>query len=111
MHTLHESTHALATLADTGIGALQVIGTGKLNIAGTPVIAELRTALAQLAGRRDLRVLVLRGSGDDAFIGGADFGEMARLNPTTATSFITQLAGLCDAVAAMPVPPIARIAG
>ena len=56
-------------------------------------------------------MLVLRGSGDDAFIGGADIGEMARLNPTTATSFITQLAGLCDAVAAMPVPVIARIAG
>ena len=56
-------------------------------------------------------MLVLRGSGDDAFIGGADIGEMARLNPTTATSFITQQAGLCDAVAAMPVPVIARIAG
>ena len=35
MHTLHDSTHALATLADTGI----------LNIVGTAVIAELRTAL------------------------------------------------------------------
>ena len=46
MPTLHDSTHALATLADTGIGALQVIGTGKLNIVGTAVIAELRTALA-----------------------------------------------------------------
>jgi enoyl-CoA hydratase/carnithine racemase len=56
-------------------------------------------------------VLVLRGSGDRAFIGGADIGEMVTLTPATAEAFITRLAGLCDAVAEVPVPVIARIAG
>lgn len=111
MNTLHQSGHALATLDDSGVGTLQVTGKGALNIIGTAVIYELRAALAQLAGRPDLRVLVLRGSGDKAFIGGADIGEMVGLTPTTAAAFITRLAGLCEAVAEMPVPVLARLAG
>lgn len=111
MITLHQSGHALATLDDSGIGTLQVTGNGALNIIGTAAIDELRAALAQLAGQPDLRVLVLRGRGDKAFIGGADIGEMAGLTPSTAAAFITRLAGLCEAVAEMPVPVVARLAG
>ncbi|MGL6112829.1 MAG: enoyl-CoA hydratase-related protein, partial [Rubrivivax sp.] len=111
MQTVHQSRHALATVDESGIGTLQLRDAGALNIVGSVAIGELRAALQSLAAWPGLRVLVLRGSGERAFIGGADIAEMATLTPATAEAFITRLAGLCDAVADMPVPVIARIAG
>lgn len=111
MQTLHHSRHAHATLDDAGIGTLTLTDAGRLNIIGSAAIAELRDALALLSARADLRVLVLRGSGERAFIGGADIGEMATLSPATAEAFIGRLAGLCDAVGQVPVPVIARLNG
>ncbi len=111
MTTLHESRHALAAVDAQGVGTLQLQDAGKLNIVGSAAMAELCDALQRLAAHPDLRVLVLRGSGERAFIGGADIGEMAGLTPATAATFITRLAGLCDAVAQMPVPVIARLQG
>jgi enoyl-CoA hydratase len=111
MPILYESPHALATLDASGVGTLQLAEAGALNIVGTAAINGLRAALQVLAERADLRVLVLRGSGDKAFIGGADIGEMVALTPATAPDFIANLAALCDAVADLPVPVIARISG
>jgi enoyl-CoA hydratase/carnithine racemase len=111
MHTVHVSPHAQATIDASGIGTLQLRDAGKLNIVGSAAIADLCDALRLLAGEPALRVLVLRGSGESAFIGGADIGEMVGLTPATAATFITRLAGLCEAVAQMPVPVIARIPG
>jgi enoyl-CoA hydratase len=111
MPTLHQSRHALAMLDEAGIGTLALTDAGRLNIIGSAAIAELRSALALLSARPDLRVLVLRGSGERAFIGGADIAEMAGLTPATAEAFIARLAGLCDAVAQVPVPVIARLSG
>jgi len=108
---VHEAPHALATLDAAGIGTLQLLDAGKLNIVGSAAIGDLGGALQALAALPELRVLVLRGSGDNAFIGGADIAEMAGLTPATAEAFITRLSSLCDAVAQMPVPVIARIPG
>lgn len=111
MQTVHRGRHALATLDAAGIGQLTLTDAGALNIIGSAAMQDLCTALALLRDHADLRVLVLRGSGDRAFIGGADIGEMAALTPAAARTFITQLAGLCDAVATLPVPVIARLGG
>jgi enoyl-CoA hydratase/carnithine racemase len=111
MHTVHSSRHALATLDAAGVGTLQLRDAGALNIIGSAAIAELRAALAALSALPQLRVLVLRGSGERAFIGGADIAEMATLNAATADAFITRLAGRCDAVGEVPVPVLARLAG
>ena len=111
MPTLHQSPHALVTLDAAGIATLTLTNAGPLNIVGTPAIRDLCAALQVLVAEPDLRVLVLRGSGDKAFIGGADIAEMVNLTPATAPDFIRALAGLCDAVADMPVPVIARLSG
>jgi enoyl-CoA hydratase len=103
--------HAQVDIDAAGIGTLQLTDAGALNIVGTPQIDDLRAALAWLSAQAGLRVLVFRGSGDKAFIGGADIGEMAHLTPATARLFIRNLAALCDAVAAVPVPVIARLSG
>ena len=111
MQTIHDSRHALATLDAAGIATLQLRDAGKLNIVGSAAIDGLCAALHQLAALPELRVLVLRGESERAFIGGADIGEMAQLTPATAKVFISRLAALCDAVMQVPVPVIARIPG
>ncbi len=102
--------HAI-TVDDQGIATLTIAGRKALNIIGTPEITTLTATLQQLAADPALRVLVLRGRDDQAWIGGADIHEMAALTPETATVFITRLKDLCEAIRLFPVPVIARLAG
>lgn len=111
MQTVHDTRHALATFDAAGIGTLCLRDAGALNIVGRAAIGELTQALHTLGAEPRLRVLVFRGAGERAFIGGADIGEMATLTPQSAPAFIRALAGLCEAVRALPVPVIARLAG
>ena len=111
MPNLFESEHALAHVDGLGIATLTLTGAGPLNIVGSSAIAHLCAALAALSADPELRVLVLRGSGDKAFIGGADIGEMVGLSPATAPAFISALAGLCNAVVSFPAPVLARLSG
>jgi enoyl-CoA hydratase/carnithine racemase len=84
----------------------------KLNVLNTSLMEGFMTALAQLSARDDLRVVVLTGAGDAAFVGGADVNEMARLDgPEAARAFISHVHGCCAAVRDCPVPVIARIGG
>ncbi|OWT66345.1 enoyl-CoA hydratase [Candidimonas nitroreducens] len=94
-----------------GIGVLTITAAGALNILSTPVISDLRIALERLACNRELRTLIFRGSGDRAFVAGADIAEMATLNEPRARLFISNLRDLCNAVRHFPVPVIARIPG
>ncbi|MFP5406163.1 MAG: enoyl-CoA hydratase, partial [Gammaproteobacteria bacterium] len=64
-----------------------------------------------LAKSSEVRCVVLRGTGDRAFVAGADIKEMGSLTPDSARDFIDNLRGLCEAVRHHPVPVIARLAG
>jgi enoyl-CoA hydratase/carnithine racemase len=105
-----ESHHAVVTLA-AGVATLTLTNAKSMNILGTPAILEMTAALEALRSSEVVRVLVLRGTGDKAFIGGADIHEMAGLTPPTAEAFITRLKNLCEAVRSFPAPVIARLSG
>ena len=96
---------------DRGVYTATITNAKSLNILGTPVLNSVLQALVWLAGRADARCLVLRGSGEKAFIGGADIYEMADLDPEGGRAFISGLRDLCEAVRAIPVPTVARISG
>ncbi len=104
-------SEAPATIDADGIATLTVHGAKSMNIIGSAEIRALTDALARLRAEPGLRVLVLRGQGDKAFIGGADIAEMAVLEPANAEAFITRLKNLCDAVRDFPVPVVARLSG
>jgi enoyl-CoA hydratase/carnithine racemase len=55
--------------------------------------------------------VVLRGAGGRAFIGGADIGVMAELDPMSARAFIRRIHDCCKALRALPVPVVACIEG
>ena len=83
----------------------------RLNILNSELIRQLTSALKALIQKEELRVVVLTGAGDRAFIGGADVKEMAELDKASAKDFITRLHDACAAVRNIPVPVIARISG
>ncbi len=71
----------------------------------------LANSVAQAAAQPKVRVVVVTGAGNRAFIGGADINEMAGLDQTTAKDFISNLHQACRAIRNAPVPVIARIQG
>jgi len=83
----------------------------RLNILNSELIRQLTEAINSLADNERLRVLILTGAGDQAFIGGADINEMAALDKSSARDFIARLHEACAALRQLPVPVIARING
>jgi enoyl-CoA hydratase len=94
-----------------GVVTVEVVNAKPMNILGSEATQELTAEFLALSREDDCRVVVLRGAGDKAFIGGADIYEMARLDQAAAEAFITRLAALCESVRACPAPVIARLSG
>ena len=93
------------------VARIVVDNQARLNILNSELIGQLIEAVNSLAGNEQLRVLILTGAGDRAFIGGADINEMATLDSSTARDFISHLHSACLALRELPVPVIARISG
>lgn len=106
-----ENHYATLTTASNGVGTLSIQNAGSLNILSTPVIKSLFEVLTHVAATPTIRVLVVRGQGDKAFIAGADIKEMAALDQEKAAIFINNLRQLCDAVRLLSIPVIARVPG
>ncbi len=83
----------------------------KLNTLNSALMARFVEEIAALARLENLRAVVLAGAGTRAFISGADIGEMAALDETTARAFITRIHACCDSLRRLDAPVIARIEG
>jgi len=94
-----------------GVATVELVNAKSMNILGSAAIEELTDEFRRIAREEDCRVVVLRGAGEQAFIGGADINEMAGLDQAAAEGFISGLAALCEAVRACPAPVIARLSG
>jgi len=94
-----------------GVATLTIHGAHAINIIGTREMNGLLQAGQRLRGEADLRLVILTGAPGQGFIGGADIGEMARLDPDSARDFITRLHHVCRMLRTLPVPSIARIEG
>src|ERR1700730_1188437 len=93
------------------VARIVVDNQARLNILNSELIRQLTAAINSLADNARLRVLILTGAGDRAFIGGADINEMAVLDKSSARDFIARLHDACAALRRLPVPVIARING
>lgn len=84
---------------------------GKMNAMGSAMIDDLLAVFAALRAQEGLRVVVISGAGDRAFIGGAFVPELHGLTVENSNDFITKLHHANQAVRDCPVPVIARIRG
>jgi len=83
----------------------------KLNALDPTTLMAATEAFRALADDEALRVAVLTGAGEKAFIGGADIHALAQLDAETARVFIASVHGLCKAIRDLPVPVVGRING
>jgi enoyl-CoA hydratase/carnithine racemase len=90
---------------------LTIDNAGKLNSLNRILMTEIVETVGRLAADTRLRLAVVSGAGERAFVGGADIGEIAALDHASARSFITLVHRCCDAFRHLPVPVIARIDG
>ncbi len=108
---MFENQFATVNVSTKGVATVSIQQAGSLNILSTPVMNGLLEALAWVENNNDVRVVVIRGHGDKAFVAGADIKEMAALDHQTARVFIDKLRQLCEAVRVLRMPVIARVPG
>ena len=83
----------------------------KLNALNRATMAALRARLDVLAADASLRVLIITGAGEKAFIAGADITEFEGLTPDEATRYAREGQAVLDRLESLPVPTIAAING
>jgi enoyl-CoA hydratase len=82
-----------------------------LNALNSALLEEFSHALAQIENDEAVRVLVLTGAGEKAFVAGADIRELAALSPLKAKHFAQKGQDLLDRLQALPIPVIAAVNG
>lgn len=80
-----------------------------LNALNTKTLQELESALKSLPA--DVRVLIVTGGGEKAFVAGADIAEMAALTDAQAQEFGALGHRVMAALEALPIPTIAAVNG
>jgi enoyl-CoA hydratase len=83
----------------------------KLNALNRETLGELDLAFAQAAADDAVRVVVLRGAGEKAFVAGADIAELAALSPVQARDFSRAGQNMMLRVEHLGKPAIAQIGG
>jgi enoyl-CoA hydratase len=98
-------------LAVEGVVARLLVDKPPLNLLSKSVVTDLSAALRDIAARSDLRVLILSGGGERAFIAGVDVNDMVMFNTDSARHFITLLHSCMASLRRLPIPVIGRING
>ena len=83
----------------------------KLNALNRETLNELTLAFAQAAQDDAVRVVVLTGAGEKAFVAGADIAEMSGYTPVQAQGFSRSGQRLMTSIERLGKPVIARIQG
>jgi len=99
-------------VADRGaVRTITVARPDKLNALNRDTLNELTLAFGQAAQEDSVRVVVLAGSGDKAFVAGADIAEMSGYTPLQAQGFSRTGQRLMTLIERLGKPVIARIQG
>lgn len=97
---------------EKGIAKLAINRPDVRNALNLATRREIREVLKDIKTDESVRVLIITGAGDKAFIGGADVSELKQLNPVTAEAYASTLgAQLYADIENLRVPVIAMING
>ena len=99
-------------LEQTGNVAVATIDRAKaLNALNSAVLDDLNAMLDAVAADETIRVLIVTGAGDKAFVAGADIGEMAQLTKTEGEAFGKKGNDVFLKLETLPIPTIAAVNG
>jgi enoyl-CoA hydratase len=96
---------------DGAVVRVSINNAARLNCLGQAQIAAFIEAVTALADDPAIRVLIVTGEGDRAFMGGANLHELSALDPPRAREFLTLIHRMCKVLRDLPVPVIARVNG
>lgn len=94
-----------------GVGVLKINRPKALNALNSETLTELRGLLEDVARDDSVRVLVLTGEGEKAFIAGADISEMNDKSVSEGVSFSKLGHEVASLLEEMPKPTIAAVNG
>ncbi|HKJ02661.1 MAG TPA: enoyl-CoA hydratase-related protein [Longimicrobiales bacterium] len=100
----------LLDLRDDGIAVLTLNRPDKLNALNAEVRGLLKTRFAELADDDAVKVVVVHGAGDKAFVAGADIAEFAARSPEEQRAVYSE-PRIYEVVGGFPKPVIAAIHG
>ncbi len=104
------SENLLVDIKD-GVALLTINRPKVLNALHTSVIAELQETFEALNDNQAVKVIVVTGSGEKAFVAGADIAEMAVMDAQQALVFARTGQKLVNFIGTMPKPVIAAVNG
>lgn len=81
------------------------------NAIDVPTMRELDDAFAACASTPAVRVVVVTGAGEKAFVAGADIATLSRMSPAEARAFSALGHRVGERIATLPVPVIAAVNG
>lgn len=96
-----------------GILRIRIVNPARYNAMSLSMWETLGDSLVQASRRSDLRLIVLQGEGDRAFVSGADISEFGaqRNDPSQTERYDRAVARAQNALTTSPVPTLASIQG
>ena len=94
-----------------GIGTLTFNRPKALNALSSALLTEFEQALEAVAADESIRVLVLTGAGEKAFVAGADITELAKFTPLQAKRFAARSQRAISGLQGLSIPAIAAVNG
>ncbi len=82
-----------------------------LNALNMATMQELKHAFASIKDDDDVRVVILTGAGEKAFVAGADIGELSQHSPVSAKEYTHKGQAVVDAIENLGKPVIACVNG
>jgi len=96
---------------EEGIGVITINRPNVLNALNTETIEELNKAIDDLAGISEVKVNIITGAGEKAFVAGADISYMQSFTPLKAKEFARQGQALFSKIENLQKPVIAAVNG
>ena len=105
-------TYSLIELTcSEGIATLTFNRPKALNALSSALFAEMHQALDEISADESIRVLILTGAGEKAFIAGADIAEINKLSPLGAKEFAKNGQDTVGRLQDLAIPVIAAVNG
>ena len=105
----YEAFETIKVAVDGALAIVTVAREAALNALSSQVISELTAASGELEVSTDVRVVILTGAGEKAFVAGADIAEMRDLSPLQAQAFAEMGGTLAHSIETSEKPWIAAV--
>lgn len=99
------------TKKEEGLGWIIINRPDKLNALNAETIKELHEAFLSFEGDSEVRVVILTGTGEKAFVAGADISELSRLDMSSGKGYVLEGQKLTELIENFTKPVIAAING